>query len=114
MAATERAPEKDSDDGIAFVVSSPLRLDQLDDEIARAHSWTDDAGLTTEGDPALASTANPVVVYVGHAGVNQDATLKAFEEHTPSTDYAIEVSFGVSLEAVQAKALRKEALTPED
>lgn len=66
----------------AVEVTSPVRLDQLADELGEG------VVLSAHGDPAAASAEAPVVVFVEGGGPDVRALLAAVKKHEPDDDWA--------------------------
>lgn len=73
--------------GIAFVLTSPVRPDQLDHELVKAAKWRKPADLVIEGDPEAASEEQPVLVYVRHENADEDLLLQVLGAHTPDPEW---------------------------
>lgn len=89
MAEATRAPELDHADpaAMAFKVVSPIRPDQLDDEIRRAMKWRNGAALTIDGTAAEASPESPATMWVNHEDPNEKKVLKAIADHIPDPNW---------------------------
>ena len=72
----------------AVLVSSPVRMDQLDYEITHGMNWRKSAGLSSQGDPRTASTDEPVVLYVVRSDeIDNDLFLRTVTNHDPDAEW---------------------------
>lgn len=92
MSAVTR--ESDLDDlhvegSLAFEVSEPVNLGQLDAEISGAMEWGDGSGLVTSGGLSEeASEESPITLWVTHASGDPEVIEAAISEHKPSDQWA--------------------------
>lgn len=106
----KRDSERDEEQpgSLAFVISKPVVLHDLDVEITKAHGWRKDAGLVCEGDPSTASEQDPVTIWVLRDDAETNTVKKAVTAHQGVEDAPDELA------ALREKASTDEALTSDE
>lgn len=109
MTDITRDPSQDTEDGmLAYVVTSPIRLDQFDAELS------DEVGLTADGPLDTASTETPATIWVD-PGVDSETVLSVGEAHTPDESWSDESTVTEPTVAdVQARAAAGEVLSADE
>ena len=116
MADITRDTDRDGEmgaDELAFSITSPIRLDQLNAEVTAAMNWRNPADLCADGSTELASEANPVTVWVGRTDIDPDVFISATEAHEPDeewTDAPVTSEPAPTLTDVRAKLAAGEVL----
>lgn len=116
MVQAERWAEKDSpQNGPAFKVKSPIRMDQYDSELAEEMGWANST-LSMDGDAANISQDNPGILWVGHEGASPAKVLETLSRHQPDDEWyhAKPIDPALSLRALAKKAASGGTLTPEE
>ena len=111
MATVARDTTKDGEQGIAFTVTSPIRLIQLSYEISDRLGWTQPAEITAEGDLSIASDTpdadgigGPATLYVNETGISVTFIMAHGDPYHEITRLAMEtradaIVVGASLKA---------------
>lgn len=82
MSAHRVAERDDEHEGaVAFEVTRPLALTQLDKELAEAEGWDTPSGLVGEGIITQASEEHPVTIWVLNPDVNVATFKKVVTNH---------------------------------
>jgi hypothetical protein len=118
MSTAKRLNARDEEggtDALAYTVTSPANLEQLDDEIRDAMNWRKESGLVVEGILGAASEDNPVVLWVTHENTKAPAITKAISDHEPDPDYVpSSVGPAKTLEDYRQTVLAGEPIAPEE
>lgn len=86
MAELVRSEEHDEDYGMAYLVNSPIRLDQFDAELSEIFE-VKNAGLSANGNTDLASPGSPATLYVGLKGAAPTKVVAAGAAHVPDPEW---------------------------
>jgi hypothetical protein len=100
----------------AVLITSPVRLDQLDAEITHAMGWRKQAGLSADGDAEQASPENPARLYVErHEETDDETFLQAVANHTPDSAWVHQdMEEPPSFETAKEKVLGNGRITMND
>lgn len=84
--AAKRLKKMDTEDALAYEITSPATLHVLGEEMAKAHRWRKVPELTADGNLATASPDLPVVLYVHRTDADDPKVALAVKRHTPETE----------------------------
>lgn len=87
MTHVKRQPDRDGEVGEgseAYLLTTPVNPHILDAELSSTMNWRKDSGLVSEGNPMLASEADPVTLWVLRGSdVDAAAFKKVVAAHEP-------------------------------
>lgn len=92
---TKRLTKRDgehTEDSLAYEVTTPVNLGQLDAEIVAEMGWRKAAGLVVEGLVENATEEEPVVLWVTHGGAKASTVTSVIKDHEPDSSWRPESS----------------------
>lgn len=90
MSNAKRLNKRDDEDvtgSLAWEVTSPVELAQLDAEIVSEMNWRKPAGLLVEGLADEASDENPITIWVTHEGGKVSVISRVIKDHEPDPSW---------------------------
>lgn len=90
MSNAKRLTKRDDEHmsgSLAWEITEPVNMAQLDAEIVAEMNWRKPAGLLTEGLTEDATTEDPVVVWVTHENGKVSTISSVLNDHTPDANW---------------------------
>lgn len=90
MSNAKRQTKRDDENvkgSLAWEVTEPVNLAQLDAEIVAEMGWRKPAGLLVEGIASEASEENPVMLWVTHEDPKSTVVTRVLADHTPDPQW---------------------------